>query len=76
MPREYQNVTLPYLGLWRARRKYTQAKLAERAGISREYVSILEHKRKQASLGMVEKLAEALSISTEALQRKPPKTEK
>ncbi|WP_010677017.1 helix-turn-helix domain-containing protein [Bacillus timonensis] len=48
----------------RDERKWSQAKLAEEAGISENYISDIENNaRPGASLGMYKKIADALGIS-------------
>jgi transcriptional regulator with XRE-family HTH domain len=53
------------ISLCRARRGMKQAELAERAGLSVSYLSLLEkNKRKDPTLSTIQKLAEALSVPT------------
>ena len=46
----------------RAQRKLSQAGLAEKAGLSREYVARLELGQQDPTLGTLEKLAKALKV--------------
>lgn len=51
------------ISLCRTQRGLTQAELAARAGLSVSYLSLLEqNKRKDPSLSMIQKLAEALRV--------------
>lgn len=47
----------------RARRGWTQKKLAEAAGISHGYLARLETARQDPTLGTLEKLAKALKVT-------------
>ena len=47
---------------FRASRGWSQAKLAEKAGISTQHIGMIEIKNKFPSPSMIEKLAKALSI--------------
>jgi transcriptional regulator with XRE-family HTH domain len=47
----------------RADRKISQAGLAEKSGVSREYIARLELGRQDPSLGTLQKLAKALKVS-------------
>lgn len=49
--------------------KMTQARLAELSGITREYVVLLEHRVKEPTLGVVERLAKALRVKPTDLLR-------
>jgi transcriptional regulator with XRE-family HTH domain len=51
----------------RARRKITQAELAERAGISHGYLARLETGRQDPTITTLEKLAKALKVPVEKL---------
>jgi transcriptional regulator with XRE-family HTH domain len=51
----------------RAKRKITQAKLAERAGISHGYLARLETGRQDPTITTLEKLAKALKVPVEKL---------
>lgn len=63
---------LQHLRGWRKWRGYTQAELAQRAGIAVATVSKLENCRRTAKYVTVRKLAEALSITPERLLHKRP----
>lgn len=51
----------------RAKRKITQAELAERAGISHGYLARLETGRQDPTITTLEKLAKALRVKVSAL---------
>jgi transcriptional regulator with XRE-family HTH domain len=51
----------------RTEREMSQRELAERAGISREYVTRLEAARQDPTLGTLEKLAKALKVKVTEL---------
>jgi transcriptional regulator with XRE-family HTH domain len=51
----------------RAKRKITQAELAERAGISHGYLARLETGRQDPTITTLEKLAKALKVPVEKL---------
>jgi transcriptional regulator with XRE-family HTH domain len=51
----------------RAERKMSQRELAQKAGISREYVTRLEAARQDPTLGTLEKLAKALKVKVTEL---------
>lgn len=57
------------LRLWRNERDLSQEELADRAGINRGYMSDLENGRYAATIVMIGKLAEALSIEPAELLR-------
>jgi len=46
----------------RAERKMSQANLAEKSGVSREYIARLELDQQDPTLGTLEKLAKALKV--------------
>ncbi len=46
----------------RAEKKVTQEELADRAGLNRNYPSLLENERYAASVDVLEKLANALGV--------------
>jgi transcriptional regulator with XRE-family HTH domain len=46
----------------RAERKMSQAGLAEKSGVSREYIARLELGQQDPTLGTLEKLAKALKV--------------
>jgi DNA-binding XRE family transcriptional regulator len=50
------------LRVWREYRKLTQQQLAEKAGITKPYLSQLESARREASISVFKKLAQALKI--------------
>ena len=54
---------------YRRRQKLTQAALAEKAGISVSYVSMLERGRRTPPLETIEQLATALGVPALALLR-------
>jgi transcriptional regulator with XRE-family HTH domain len=51
----------------RMTRGWSQRELAERAGISREYLARLETARQDPTLGTLEKLAKALRVKVRTL---------
>lgn len=51
----------------RAKRKITQAELAERAGISHGYLARLETGRQDPTITTLEKIAKALRVKVSAL---------
>ncbi len=51
----------------RAKRKMSQADLAEASGVSREYIARLELGQQDPTLGTLEKLAKALRVKVGAL---------
>lgn len=51
----------------RNERDMSQQELAEKAGISREYLNRLEAARQDPTLGTLEKLAKALKVKVTAL---------
>ena len=51
----------------RTEREMSQRELAEKAGISREYLTRLEAARQDPTLGTLEKLAKALKVPVEEL---------
>ena len=51
----------------RQQRKLTQGELAERAGVTREYVARLEAGRYDPSLSTIERLAKALRVKVNDL---------
>ena len=51
----------------RARKKYSQEFLAEKAGITTEYLARIEHEKYSPSLVVIVKLAIALGISVDQL---------
>lgn len=53
--------------LARKKRKLSQAELAERAGISASYLSMLERNRRDPPLSTVSRIAEALAMPVEIL---------
>jgi transcriptional regulator with XRE-family HTH domain len=53
----------------RTARHLSQQALADKAGISREYLARLEAARQDPTLGTLEKLAKALRVRVEALIR-------
>ena len=55
------------LRMLREERKMTQEALAERAGISRVYLAMLETQRQDPRLSTVVKLAKALRVKVSAL---------
>ena len=52
---------------FRQQRKLTQGELAERAGVTREYIARLEAGRYDPSLSTLEKLAKALRVKVNDL---------
>lgn len=61
---------------WRAKRKLSQRELAERSGVSREYIARLELGQHDPTVGTLEKLAKALGVPVSALLDAPAATEK
>lgn len=55
------------LVIFRKAKRWSQKKLAEKAGISQTYISELEAEKKQPTIPIVEKLASALGISISKL---------
>ena len=51
----------------RANRKMSQAALAEKSGVSREYIARLELCQQDPTLGTMQKLAKALKVAVGAL---------
>ena len=47
----------------REKRGWSQERLAEVAGLHRTYISSLEHGRRNATLSVIERLANALEVS-------------
>ncbi len=56
-----------YLKAWRKKRGYTQDQLAERAGLSKPFISQLESGKKQYTQQTLEALAAALGTTPGAL---------
>lgn len=56
---------------WRQVRRLTQPELAEKAEIEQSYLSKLENGRSKPSEAVKERLAQALGIETETLERDP-----
>lgn len=57
---------------WREKRKMTQQAVAEGAGLTQDYVSMLETEKRDPSFGAVEDLAKALSIEPWQLLKGAP----
>ncbi len=55
------------LRVWREHRKLTQQQLAQRAGITKPYLSQLESAQREASIGVIKKLAQALNVEVDDL---------
>lgn len=55
------------LVIFRKAKRWSQKKLAEKAGISQTYISELEAEKKQPTIPIVEKLASALGVSISKL---------
>lgn len=55
------------LVVFRKAKRWSQKKLAEKAGISQTYISELEAEKKQPTIPIVEKLASALGVSISKL---------
>ena len=55
------------LRAWRLYRGLTVEVLAERIGVSKGYVSQIEHRRKPGTLGVFRRLADALGVSIDDL---------
>lgn len=53
--------------LFRQYRKMTQDSLAKKSGITREFLSEIEHSKKQGSLRTIKKIAKALSVDVDEL---------
>lgn len=72
VPKRSHNRHLP--GAWQARHEagITQAQLAERAGLSRPYVSQVEWQDVKASPDTAKRIADALGVSTKALYQEEP----
>jgi transcriptional regulator with XRE-family HTH domain len=70
MPDE-ENVTLPYLRLWRKYCLFTQQELAEKSHVSKGAI-IAAEKGAPISLSTVEGIANALGIDTRSLMRRIP----
>ena len=51
----------------RANRKMSQAALAEKSGVSREYIACLDLGQQDPTLGTMQKLAKALKVTVGAL---------
>ncbi len=51
----------------RMRKKWSQAKLAEEAGLSAQYICQIENEQKMVSLKAVGRIADALGVSNETL---------
>jgi len=51
----------------RANRKMSQAALAEKSGVSREYIACLDLGQQDPTLGTMQKLAKALKVAVGAL---------
>lgn len=54
---------------FRMERKLTQEELAERSGLSHQYISLIERKKQSASIKSLDKISNALAISCEFLFR-------
>jgi transcriptional regulator with XRE-family HTH domain len=54
---------LKNLVIFRKAKRWSQKKLADKAGISQTYISELEAEKKQPTIPIVEKLASALGVS-------------
>jgi transcriptional regulator with XRE-family HTH domain len=52
---------------WRAKRKMSQRELAERSGVSREYIARIELGQHDPTVSTLEKLAEALRVKVSRL---------
>ena len=52
---------------FRANRKMSQAALAEKSGVSREYIACLDLGQQDPTLGTMQKLAKALKVAVGAL---------
>ncbi len=53
--------------VWREHRRLTQDRLARAAGISKPYLSQLEHGRRKASVATLKRVARALSVDLDDL---------
>lgn len=51
----------------RTRRKWSQAKLADKAGLSAQYICQIEKEQKMVSLKAIGRIADALGVSNETL---------
>jgi transcriptional regulator with XRE-family HTH domain len=54
----------------RLERGYSQEELAERAGVHRTYVGMLERSEKNVTIYNIERIADALEVAPEMLLRK------
>lgn len=52
---------------WRAKRKLSQRELAERSGVSREYIARIELGQHDPTVSTLEKLAKALGVKAARL---------
>jgi transcriptional regulator with XRE-family HTH domain len=66
------NLYLPHLRAWRLRKLLSQTELAKRSLVSRMTVNRAEHGGPVGAL-TAERLAQALSVTVEQLEAKPPK---
>ncbi len=66
-----EQVVAQNLRAMRVQKKLSQETLAQKAGISVSYVSMLERGRRTPPLGTMEALAKALGVSPLALLQKP-----
>ncbi len=55
------------LRVWREYRKLTQQQLAGKTGITKPYLSQLESAQREASIGVIKKLAQALEVEVDDL---------
>lgn len=62
---------LPGLWHYRAEANLTQGQLAEKAGISRPYLSILEWQDSRATIETAKRIADALGVTVSDLEREP-----
>lgn len=62
---------LPGLWHYRAEANLTQGQLAEKAGISRPYLSILEWQDSRATIATAKRLADVLGVTVSDLEREP-----
>jgi len=53
--------------VWREHRKLAQQRLADKAGISKPYLSQIENGARSASVGVMKRLAAALKVSVDDL---------
>ncbi len=51
----------------RKAKNYTQDKLAEKSGITKSYLSLIENNKREVSFSLIEKLAKSLKIPTHLL---------